>query len=102
MCKLYLIECFEFEQANTSGKQKTIACHCRNVVYYVKCMNFLHITFKKSIRNYIMISKHKNIHNTESKYGMSWCNFPNYVFNCGGRKNRKLKEPFSKYMSCSL
>lgn len=65
MCKLYLIECFEFEQANTSGKQKTIACHCRNVVYYVKCMNFLHITFKKSIRNYIMISKQKNIHNTK-------------------------------------
>ena len=50
-----------------------------------------------------MVSKQKNNHITESKSGMSSREFPNYFFNCRGRKNRQLEESCLKiYVMLSL
>ena len=39
--------------------------------------------------------KRLNNHISESRTGLSCCNFPKHVYECG-KKNNKLKEPFFK------
>ncbi len=41
------------------------------------------------------LSKRMNNHISESRGGVSSCNFPKYVHNCG-KSNNNLKEPFFK------
>ena len=47
ICRLYLIECSEFELANKKiWKIKTnIACRSRNIIYYLKCKFCMYETY---------------------------------------------------------
>ena len=93
--KLYLQPVDHFTTANGTEWQirSHVTCKSTNVVYFLTCnmcngaMNYIGQTtnFQKRLNNHI----------SESRTGLSCCNFPKHVYECG-KKNNKLKEPFSK------
>ena len=70
-----------------------ITCDSKNVIYFLSCnmcngnMNYIGQTTN--------LRQRMNNHISESRSGISTCNFPTNVFNCG-KTNKNLKEPFFK------
>ncbi len=95
LCRMYLQPVNSFLTANGTNWQikSNITCNSTNVIYFLSCnlcegnMNYIGQT--TNLRSRI------NNHISESKSGISYCNFPKHVHNCG-IKNHNLKEPFFK------
>ena len=98
ICRLYLIECSEFELANREiWKIKTnITCRSRNIIYYLKCkFSMYEIYIGKTVGHYNHGFKIRmNNYITESRSGTSTCKSPIHIFNSIKINNRQLEEPF--------
>ena len=98
ICRLYLIECSEFELANKKiWKTKTnITCHSRNIISYLKCkLCMFETSIGKTVGDHIHGFKTRmNNHVTESRSRVSTCKFPIDVFHCLKRNNRQLEDTF--------
>ena len=95
LCRLYLQPVKSFKTANgtTWDIKLEITCNSKNVVYFLSC-NLCH-----GQMNYIgqttNLRQRMNNHISESRSGVSSCNFPKHVHNCG-KSNKNLTEPFFK------
>ena len=104
ICRLYLIECLEFELANKKhmDSKTNIPCRSRNIYYlkYNLCMYENYI--EKFIGDHIHDFKTRmNNHIAESRSGVSTCKFPIHVFNCSQINKGQLEQLFFIYASCS-
>ena len=95
ICRLYLIECSEFQLANKKiWKIKShINCHSRNVIYHLKCKFCMHETYiGKTVGDPVNGFKTRmNNHISESRKGISSCQFPIHIFNCSKQNNKQLE-----------
>jgi len=95
LCKLYLqpVTSFTTATGNTWNIKSHITCDSKNVVYFLSCnlcngdMNYIGQTTN--------LRQRMNNHISESRNGVSTCNFPKHVFNCG-KTHKNLKEPYFK------
>ena len=97
ICRLYLIECSEFELANKKlWKIKTnITCRSRSIHYLKYKFCIYETDIGKTAGDHIHGFKTRmNNPITENRSGVSTCKFPIHVFNCIKRNNRQLEELF--------
>ena len=95
LCKLYLQPVNSFETANGTvwNIKSEITCESKNVIYFLSCNSCNGIT------NYIgqttNLRNRMNNHISESRTGISTCNFPKHVFSCA-TSTHSFQEPFFK------
>ena len=95
LCTLYLQPVTTFKTANGStwNIKSHITCNSKNITYFLSCkicngnMNYIGQTM--NLRQRI------NNHISKPRSGISTCNFPKHMFDCG-KTHRNLNKPFFK------